>query len=89
MTALSDLRRILNDEQREFCYNETQEVKKMEAVSYTHLPRRDQNAPMKSILISTCGFTTIENNYEALIRQFDLAFGTSLKICLLYTSSVN
>ena len=24
---------------------------------------------MKSILISTCGFTTIENNYEALIRQ--------------------
>lgn len=43
-------------------------------------PRRDQNAPMKSILISTCGFTTIENNYEALIRQFDLAFGTSLKI---------
>lgn len=43
-------------------------------------PRRDQNAPMKSILISICGFTTIENNYEALIRQFDLAFGTSLKI---------
>ena len=30
MTALSDSRRILNDEQREFCYNETQEVKKME-----------------------------------------------------------
>lgn len=43
-------------------------------------PRRDQNAPMKSILISTCGFTTVENNYEALIRQFDLAFGDSLKI---------
>ena len=43
-------------------------------------PRRDQNARMKSILISTCGFTTIENNYEALIRQFDLAFGDSLKI---------
>jgi len=30
LTALSVSRRILNDEQREFCYNETQEVKSME-----------------------------------------------------------
>ena len=36
-----------------------------------HLSRFDLSA-QRHILISTCGFFTIENNFEALVKQFDL-----------------
>jgi len=32
----------------------------------------------KHILISTCGFFTVQNNYEALIKQFEIMFGNRL-----------
>ena len=37
-------------------------------------PSRFDLTPQKHILISTCGFFTIENNFEALVKQFDLLF---------------
>ncbi|MCH1941388.1 NAD(P)H-dependent oxidoreductase [Holdemania massiliensis] len=43
-------------------------------------PRRYPQAQAKTILISTCGFYTVDQNYEALIQQFDLIFGDGLKI---------
>lgn len=40
----------------------------------TH-PRRYEGKSADHVLISTCGFYSIENNYEALIKQFDILFG--------------
>ena len=40
----------------------------------TH-PRRYEGKIADHVLISTCGFYSIENNYEALTRQFDIMFG--------------
>lgn len=39
----------------------------------THPPRYERHT--ENIFISTCGFSSIKNNYEALLRQFDLMFG--------------
>lgn len=33
------------------------------------------NLAKQYVLISTCGFPNLENNYEALIKQFELVFG--------------
>jgi len=42
--------------------------------SAKHVSRYDpQN--QKHILISTCGFFTVQNNYEPLIKQFEIMFG--------------
>lgn len=43
-------------------------------------PRRYPQAQAKTLMISTCGFYTVNQNYEALIQQFDLTFGDGLKI---------
>lgn len=45
----------------------------------TH-PRRYEGKIADHVLISTCGFYSIENNYEALTRQFDILFGNYTKI---------
>lgn len=42
----------------------------------TH-PSRYDLSHQRTILISTCGFYSTENNYEALDAQFDIAFGKS------------
>ena len=38
-------------------------------------PARYDLDTQRHILISTCGFFTVENNYDALIKQFDILFG--------------
>ena len=30
------------------------------------------------VLISTCGFSSVENNYEALLKQFEIMYGENL-----------
>lgn len=42
----------------------------------THPPRYDLSH-QKHMIISTCGFYSTENNYEAIRAQFNIAFGTS------------
>jgi multimeric flavodoxin WrbA/putative sterol carrier protein len=42
-----------------------------------HLPRYDLRH-QRHILISTCGFFTVENNFEALVKQFEMIFGDTL-----------
>jgi multimeric flavodoxin WrbA/putative sterol carrier protein len=42
--------------------------------SARHLPRNDL-VNQRHVLISTCGFSNIHNNYEALIKQFEIMFG--------------
>ncbi len=37
-------------------------------------PRRYENKPAANVVISTCGFYSIKNNYEALIKHCDLLF---------------
>jgi len=37
-------------------------------------PKRFDLSFQKHVLISTCGFSVIENNFEALIKQFDIIF---------------
>jgi len=37
-------------------------------------PARFNLSAQRHILISTCGFFTTENNYEALVKQFDIMF---------------
>jgi len=37
-------------------------------------PARYDLSTQRHIIISTCGFFTIENNYDALIKQFDIMF---------------
>jgi hypothetical protein len=41
--------------------------------SAKHLTRHDLQH-QRHILISTCGFFTVKNNYEALVKQFELIF---------------
>lgn len=40
----------------------------------TH-PMRYDKKECRNILISTCGFYSIENNYDALLKQFEILFG--------------
>lgn len=42
--------------------------------------RRYEGNPADNVLISTCGFYSIQNNYDALIKQFDILFGGCTKI---------
>jgi multimeric flavodoxin WrbA len=42
-----------------------------------HPPRYDLSH-QRYILISTCGFYTVKNNYDALFRQFEIMFGEKL-----------
>ncbi|HHX25021.1 MAG TPA: NAD(P)H dehydrogenase [Thermoanaerobacterales bacterium] len=42
-----------------------------------HPPRYDLSH-QRYVLISTCGFYTIKNNYDALFRQFEIMFGDKL-----------
>ncbi|MCM1988974.1 NAD(P)H-dependent oxidoreductase [Oceanirhabdus seepicola] len=42
-----------------------------------HVPRYDLSGK-KFVLISTCGFYSTENNYDALIRQFEIMYGKDL-----------
>jgi len=37
-------------------------------------PSRFDLSAQRHILISTCGFFTVENNFEALVKQFDIMF---------------
>jgi multimeric flavodoxin WrbA len=41
-------------------------------------PARKKTDSIKFILISTCGFCTIENNYEAVIKQFEIIYGNNI-----------
>jgi multimeric flavodoxin WrbA/putative sterol carrier protein len=41
-----------------------------------HPARYDLEA-QRHVLISTCGFFTVEKNYDALVKQFDILFGKS------------
>jgi len=45
--------------------------------SYGHPPRYDLSH-QRHILISTCGFYSVENNYDALCRQFEIVFQDKL-----------
>ena len=45
-----------------------------------HPVRYDMNK--KYLLISSCGFPNIENNYEALIKQFEIVFKGSCEMIL-------
>lgn len=38
-------------------------------------PRRYEHQDASHVLISTCGFYSVQNNYEALIKHFDILFG--------------
>ncbi|WP_213950961.1 flavodoxin family protein [Tepidanaerobacter syntrophicus] len=42
-----------------------------------HPPRYDLSH-QRYVLISTCGFYTVKNNYDALFRQFEIIFGDKL-----------
>jgi len=44
--------------------------------SARHLSRVDLQK-QRHVLISTCGFFTVQNNYEPLLKQFDIMFGDS------------
>ena len=49
-------------------------IEKMADGKPVHPARYDLEA-QRHILISTCGFFTIEKNYDALVKQFDILFG--------------
>ena len=38
-------------------------------------PYRHDTKPVDMVLISTCGFSSTDNNYEALISQFEILYG--------------
>jgi len=38
-------------------------------------PARYDFGAQRQVLISTCGFFTVENNYDALVKQFDILYG--------------
>jgi multimeric flavodoxin WrbA/putative sterol carrier protein len=40
-------------------------------------PGRFDLSMQKHVLISTCGFFTVENNYDALVKQFDILFSSN------------
>lgn len=42
-----------------------------------HPPRYEEIKTKRHVLISSCGFYSKENNYEALAKQFEIAFGVS------------
>ena len=65
LTALSVSRRILNDEQREFCYNETQEVKSMEEM-------RNEASRSKAIQIARRMLDSGKLTYEEIAEFSDL-----------------
>ena len=61
--------RLLPNNMPDMCINEDG--------STGHLQRNNpQN--QKHALISTCGFYTVDNNYEALVKQFEFIFGNRL-----------
>jgi multimeric flavodoxin WrbA len=41
-------------------------------------PARYDLENQKHILISTCGFLTIQKNYEALVKHFEILFGSTV-----------
>lgn len=41
-------------------------------------PSRYDLSHQRYVLISTCGFCAVENNYDALLRQFEIMFGDKL-----------
>lgn len=43
-------------------------------------PRRYDKKPAENVVISTCGFSHVKNNYEALISHCDILFGSYTKI---------
>ena len=43
----------------------------------SHPPRYDLSH-QRHVLISTCGFYTVKNNFDALLRQFEILFGDKL-----------
>src|SRR5690606_8237534 len=47
-------------------------------------PSRYDLSQQRYVLISTCGFCNVENNYDPLFRQFEIMFGDKLTkiICL-------
>jgi Multimeric flavodoxin WrbA len=49
-------------------------IKQREDGGNTH-PYRFDSKPADMILISTCGFSSADNNYDALIRQFEIIYG--------------
>lgn len=48
-----------------------------ESGSCRHRSRYDMSGK-RHILISTCGFCSMENNYEALLKQFEILYGENL-----------
>ncbi len=48
-----------------------------ESGSCRHPSRYDMSGK-RFILISTCGFCSVENNYEALLKQFEIIYGENL-----------
>ena len=50
-------------------------------------PRRYPQAQAKTLMISTCGFYTVNQNYEALIQQFDLTMSAFFSILFTFYSS--
>jgi len=49
--------------------------------SARHL-KRYPSKNRRHVLISTCGFATVKNNYEPLIKQFEIMFGDSCTMIL-------
>jgi multimeric flavodoxin WrbA len=41
-------------------------------------PSRYEMSGKRFVLISTCGFCSVENNYEALLKQFEIIYGKNL-----------
>lgn len=41
-------------------------------------PSRYDMSGKRYVLISTCGFSSVENNYEALLKQFEIMYGENL-----------
>lgn len=47
----------------------------------SHIQRYDLSN-QKHLLVSTCGFHSVENNYEGLIKQFQILYGNNLEMIL-------
>jgi multimeric flavodoxin WrbA/putative sterol carrier protein len=61
--------------------NNMPEIVMHEDGSADHVARYDLSH-QRHVLISTCGFFTIEHNYEALVTQFEILFGNHLTTLL-------
>jgi multimeric flavodoxin WrbA len=57
--------------------NNLPDIIKNDAGTAEH-PHRNDLQKQRYILISTCGFFTVQNNYEALEKQFEIMFGDRL-----------